>query len=210
MVVLNYGIQVFLLNRLHLLDGGVFFVQSLAPRQPSLFNWWYHLPNPVPEVQWRTFCKKILSSLSRALGFIPDRNLQRRHFCGSPHLGRVLMHKCIYPLSDYQDERTHLLVSHKIQHKGIWQIHAMKNLELTEWKLDYIYHETQNTGCCLQTGAMTWQLPACLSCCFYASPPSSSFTPLCCWLQCLSDLSMSQRNSQRQLNPEKTTTFSLG
>lgn len=109
----------------------------------------------IPEVQWRTYCNKILSSLSRALGFIPGRNLQRRHLCGFPHLGRVLMHDCIYPLCDYQDERTHLLVSHKIQHKGIWQAHAMKNVELTEWKLDYIYRETQNTGCCLQTSAMT-------------------------------------------------------
>lgn len=65
------------------------------------------------------------------------------------------MHDCIYLLCDCQDERTHLLVSHKIQHKGIWQAHAMKNVELTEWKLDYIYRETQNTGCCLQTSAMT-------------------------------------------------------
>lgn len=55
----------------------------------------------------------------------------------------------------HQDEQTHLLVSHKIQHKGIWQAHAVKNLELTEWKLDYIYRETQNTGCRLQTSAMT-------------------------------------------------------
>lgn len=57
-----------------------------------------------------------------------------------------------------------------------------------------------------QSAAYSFQVPwpwphVCLSSCFYATRPFSSFIPLCCWLWCLSDLS--QVNSLSQMNPEK-------
>lgn len=97
------------------------------------------------------FCNNVLAIHSKGLGYIPDWNLQRSYLHGSPHLERegtyTQMRISIVWLTRWTDS-SRSFTQDPIQ--GHWQDHATKNSGQTRWKLDYIYHETQNTSCCLQ------------------------------------------------------------